>query len=480
MEVVLILVAIQGLLGAFDTLYHHEYTEKLPWKEEARKELLIHGIRNFFYFIIFISLGWVEWRGTYAYFFGAIFVVELYLTLWDFVVEDQTRQLPATERITHTVLTLNYGLVLATIASVWYSWISEPTAFAYVNYGVLSWIATIYAMGVLVWTVRDLISAFRSKKRVLPKMPINEGSQSFLITGGSGFIGQKICQILINDGHDVTLLSRNHEKSARQLKGNFRLIDSLTSVSQSFDVIINLAGESISTHRWSKKRKKMLFESRLSVTEQITDYIARIAKKPKLLISGSAIGIYGTSDHMIFTEESEAVNESFSRELCTAWEAAALKAETMGVRVVRVRTGMVLGFDGGALPEMLVPFDLFAGGKFGSGDQWVSWIHVNDFIGLIAHVINNATIEGAINATSPNPVQNKELTRVLAKVMRRPAKLAIPAMSLKLMLGEMATEILLDGQKVLPQRALDSGYQFTYETLESALNNIMGKKDESQ
>lgn len=474
MNTVLILVTIQGLLGAFDTLYHHEYTEKLPWKESARKELMIHGIRNFFYFVIFISLGWVEWHGIYAYIFGAIFCFELYLTLWDFVVEDQTRKLPATERITHTILTLNYGLVLATFAPILYEWSFTETAFVGVNHGILSWIATLYALGVLVWTMRDLLSAFRVKKRDLPTMNLKKAGQRFLITGGSGFIGQKISQILINAGHDVTILSRNHEKTAGQLKGNFRLVSSLKEVTQHFDVIINLAGESISTKRWSQKRKEALFESRLSVTKQINEYIDRINEKPALLISGSAVGIYGMSDESVFTEQSTAEKECFSRDLCLAWENEALKAKDKGVRVVLVRTGMVLGFDGGALPEMLVPFDLFAGGKFGTGQQWVSWIHIDDFIGLVAHIINHEMIDGPMNATAPTPVRNEELTKTLAKVMKRPAILAIPAFNLELLLGEMATEILLDGQKVLPEKALESGYQFTYATLEPALQNIMG------
>ena len=161
------------------------------------------------------------------------------------------------------------------------------------------------------------------------------------------------------------------------------------------------------------------------------------------------------SDESVFTEQSTAEKECFSRDLCLAWENEALKAKDKGVRVVLVRTGMVLGFDGGALPEMLVPFDLFAGGKFGTGQQWVSWIHIDDFIGLVAHIINHEMIDGPMNATAPEPVRNEELTKTLAKVMKRPAILAIPAFNLELLLGEMATEILLDGQKVLPEKALE-------------------------
>lgn len=475
MEIVLILLAVQGLLGAFDTLYHHEYTEKLPWKESARKELLIHGVRNFFYFIIFLSLGWIEWNGTYAYLFGAIFVLELFLTLWDFVVEDQSRKLPSTERITHTILTLNYGMILATFVPVWYGWLSHPTGFTSANYGILSWIATLYALGVLVWTARDLISAYSSKKQQIPTINIEDKSLRYLITGGSGFIGTKLCQSLINEGCDITIFSRNNEKTAGQLQGQFSIINSLDSINSHFDVIINLAGESISTKRWTKKRKEQLFNSRINITQQLITFIKNAETKPKLLISGSAIGYYGTSLQDTFTEETPPVDDSFPHQLCQAWEDLAYQATEDGVRVVTLRTGIVLGSEGGALAELLVPFDLFAGGRFGSGQQWMSWIHINDVIGLIAHIINQDTIEGPMNITSPNPVKNIEFTQILGQIMHRPTKCTVLELPLKFALGDMAIELLFKGQQVLPQKAKESGYQFQYANLNHALSNILGK-----
>lgn len=475
MEAVLILLAIQGLLGAFDTLYHHEYTEKLPWKENARKELLIHGIRNFFYFILFLSLGWLEWHGTYAYVFGAIFIIELFLTLWDFVIEDQTRKLPATERITHTILTLNYGLILATLAPIWYQWIDQPSQFIHVNYGILSWIAGLYAIAVLLWSARDLISSAAPKIYTLPKIDIHHKNQRYLITGGSGFIGTKLCQSLINANCDVTILCRNNEKTARQLYGKFTLLNNLDDHNLHFDVIINLAGESISTKRWTKQRKKTLLNSRLIITEQIIHFIQRTKIKPKLLISGSAIGYYGTSTQETFTELSLPVDQSFPNQLCQSWETLALQAEAENVRVVTLRTGIVLGYDGGALAELLVPFDLFVGGKFGSGQQWMSWIHINDIINLCAHIINDDSIQGPINATAPTPVTNQELTEILGQTMNRPTFFTIPETPLKLLLGDMAIELLFKGQRVLPEKALQSGYQFEYKTVDHALKNILGK-----
>ncbi len=475
MEVVLILVAIQGLLGAFDTLYHHEFTEKLPWKESARKELLIHGIRNFFYFVIFISLAWVEWHGAYAYWFGLIFCLELGLTLWDFVVEDKTRKLPATERITHTILTLNYGMVLAVMAPQWYAWLQQPSAFVGVNHGFLSWIASLYALGILLWTLRDLSSAMRSKKQSLPELVLDVPQQRFLITGGSGFIGKKLCQALINAGHEVTIFCRNNEKTAGQLTGRFTLVNQLDSLNTAFDVIINLAGEPISGKRWNKKRKALLLNSRLNITQALVDFIQRSEQKPSLFLSGSAIGYYGTSPEQIFTENTNAADNSFPHQLCAQWEQLALSAEQYGVRVVTLRTGVVLGLDGGALPELLVPFDLFAGGTFGAGQQWMSWIHMHDFLGLIAHIINQPSIQGAINATAPTPVNNAEFSRVLGKVLKRPSKLSIPEANMKILLGEMAEELLLKGQHVIPEKALASGYQFQYASLEAALKQLLGK-----
>jgi len=474
MELVLIFFAIQACLGAFDTIYHHELKERLPWKKSASTELYIHGIRNVFYFIIFITLAYLEWRGVFAWIFLALLLAEILLTLWDFVIEDRTRKLAPSERITHTILAINYGVILAFFIPKVVHWANYRSAINYVDYGFLSSIMFICAIGVLGWSIRDLMKSKKNERNsVLPKIAINKENSKFLVTGGSGFIGSRLCQMLINAGHDVTILTRNKEETARKFKGRVTLIDELSYAGNSYDVIINLAGEPL-FGRWSSEKKKKIRESRIHITKEIIDYIKNAENKPSLLLNGSAIGFYGTSDKEIFDENSKPANEDFAQKLCAEWEKTSHLAEEFGVRVVTLRTGIVLGSEGGSLGQMLFPFEFCFGGKMGNGKQWMSWIHIDDLIGIMAHIINHSKIKNAINGTAPHPVTNEHFTKALGKAMNRPTFCTIPAAHLKLILGEMAEAIILKGQKIIPQKALDSGYEFKYKTIDKALHQIIG------
>lgn len=296
---------------------------------------------------------------------------------------------------------------------------------------------------------------------------------NFLITGGSGFIGSRLSQSLINANHNVTILTRNIKKTASQFKGKITLIDSLNKATENYDIIVNLAGESIAKGRWTEKKKKRIYESRLKITKKLTDYIIHKDIKPQLLISGSAIGYYGNSDNEEFIETSKSADNGFTHNLCQMWEQTAYEVKKENVRVCCLRTGIVLGLDGGALASMLFPFEFCLGGTIGNGKQWMSWIHIDDLIRLFEHIINHKSIEGPINATAPYPVTNKEFTEILGKIMRRPTLFTVPAWLLKLCLGEMAETLLLKGQKVLPKKALDTGYQFKYKKLKEALHDII-------
>lgn len=470
----LILFAFQGFLGAFDVLYHHEFKERLPWKKTAKKELFIHGIRGFFYCIIFLSLAWITMHGIYAWLFLSILLIEIFLTLWDFVVEDMTRKLPKTERITHTILAINFGAILAFLFPILLANSHNASAFRFADYGFLSWLMTLYGVGVLFWAGRDLLSSYNlSQQDILPTLHLTNNNMKFLVTGGSGFIGSRLCQVLINSGHDVTILTRDKQKTSAQFKRKITLIDSLNTIEEYYDVIINLAGESLSEGRWTKTKKKVLYTSRLETTQALIDYIARAKQKPKLLISGSAIGYYGSSLVHEFTENDLPIEKDFAHDLCQQWEDKANQAKAYGVRVVCLRTGIVLGMDGGALSKMLFPFTFCLGGKMGKGNQWMSWIHIDDFIGLTGHIINNLELKGPLNATAPVPVTNETFTLALGKAMHRPVIFTLPAFVLKLLLGEMADLLLLKGQKVLPQKALQNNYIFEYKHIENALNNIL-------
>ena len=297
----------------------------------------------------------------------------------------------------------------------------------------------------------------------------------FLVTGGSGFIGSRLCKVLVNGGHDVTILTRDKQKTAAQFKGKITVIDSLNTIEEHYDVIINLAGESLSEGRWTKNKKKALYTSRLETTQALIDYIARVKQKPQLLINGSAIGYYGSSFVHEFTENDLPIEKDFAHDLCQQWEDKANQAKAYGVRVVCLRTGIVLGLDGGALSKMLFPFTFCLGGKMGDGKQWMSWIHIDDLIGLIGHIINHPSLEGPLNGTAPIPVTNEAFTLALGKAMHRPVIFTLPAFVLKLLLGEMADMLLLKGQKVIPQKAIQSHYVFQYKHIEEALNNILNR-----
>lgn len=296
-----------------------------------------------------------------------------------------------------------------------------------------------------------------------------------LITGGTGFIGHRLCAALRRDAHELWVLSRTPERVADQCGDDVHAVASLEELDPGLrlDAIINLAGEPIADKRWSAEQKRKLVESRMQTTRAINAWIERATHKPAVLISGSAIGFYGDTGDRDVTEDSPPVNE-FTHQLCRDWEEEGLKAESFGVRVALLRTGIVLGKGGGALSKMLPAFWFGLGGKIGRGDQWMSWIHRDDMVSIILYLLKHEDLSGAFNATAPYAVMNEQFTRTLGQVLRRPTLLPMPAFVLRILFGEMS-HLLLTGQKVLPQRLLDHGYAFRFEELEPALRDILGK-----
>ena len=295
-----------------------------------------------------------------------------------------------------------------------------------------------------------------------------------MITGGSGFIGSRLVPVLLDQGYDVTVLTRKPEKTAlhfKQLVSTIKQLDRLNDTDV-FDIVINLGGQGITDKRWRQGIKKQLRESRITTTRKLLSYLQAAKKKPELLISGSAIGYYGNQGEKLI-DESMSGDSSFSSKLCFDWEHEAQQAEVLGIRTCYLRTGIVLGKEGGALSKMLPAFKLGLGGPMGNGRQWMSWIHLDDLIGIILYVINNKGITGAVNGSAPNPVTNKIFSSTLASVLKRPALLPMPAFVLKLMLGEMAEELLLSGQRVMPKKILDAGYYFQYADLDNALSEVV-------
>ena len=312
-------------------------------------------------------------------------------------------------------------------------------------------------------------------------MNINQSmkNQHILVTGGTGFIGKALCETLTKLGCSITVLTRN-PKDKNNLPGNdIRLVSSLDKLvnSEKFDVIINLAGEPIS-QRWSDKSKAAMVDSRVETTKALVSFMERASHKPSAFISGSAIGVYGTDANTVFSEGSQASDDPvglFPRELCEQWEAEANKATAIGVRTCLLRTGVVIEKSGGALAKMLFPFEFLLGGRVGTGKQWFSWIHRDDLVRLIIHLINDENIYGPVNATAPNPVTNATFTKALGRAMKRPTLLPLPAFQVKFLFGEMGKTILLAGQKVVPEKALNNGFKFHYSTIDHAFKDIFAK-----
>ena len=292
----------------------------------------------------------------------------------------------------------------------------------------------------------------------------------YLITGGSGFIGSALSRALVADGERVTVLTRDNVRARQRLPESVVLIETMDGA-RDVDVVINLAGENLSSKRWTPVLKQEFRNSRIGTTRHILDWISEQPRKPRALISGSAIGWYGPRGAEELSEDA-APGEDFAARLCRDWEAEARKAETFGVRVCTVRTGIVLDTAGGALEKMLLPFRLGLGGPIGTGGQWMSWIARTDIVAMIRWLSVDDDARGAYNGTAPKPVTNADFAKALGRALHRPAFLPMPAFALQLMLGEMA-QMLLTGQRVLPARIRAGGFQFNYSELPAALAAIL-------
>jgi len=295
------------------------------------------------------------------------------------------------------------------------------------------------------------------------------------LTGGSGFIGKRLVQVLTTLDYEVTLLSRNISAAEKGLKGKVSFISDFSEIADDseFDVIINLAGEPLARGRWTKKRKEIFLKSRLAITSNICEMIKRLKHKPDILISGSAIGYYGPHQDEILDESGSVVN-CFSHDLCRRWEEQALKAKTSDTRVCLLRIGIVLGHDGGPLAELRLPFEYGFSMQISNGKQWMSWIHRDDLIAMILHIMNQSEICGPINATAPRPVTNKEFADTLSMFLKTFIRIKFPRKLLSLVVGELADEVLITGQRVIPAKILSRGFVFTYPELNTALEELIG------
>jgi uncharacterized protein len=289
-----------------------------------------------------------------------------------------------------------------------------------------------------------------------------------VLAGGSGFLGSSLRQLLTTDGHTVMTLTRRPQAPGDVHWSASPSDTTWATALAGADAVVNLAGASIAGRRWTTTRKREILDSRLDATAAIVAGLQRTAVP--LLISSSAVGIYGTRGDELLTERSPE-GDGFLAAVCRAWEAEALKAPA-ATKVVRLRTGLVLSREDGVLPQIAMPFRFGAGGRVGSGRQYMSWIHRDDWLGLVSWLLQGADVDGVVNATAPVPVTNAEFSSMLGRAMHRPSLVPAPAFALRLALGEMADALLLGGQRVLPAKAEAAGYRFRFRVVEHALRHI--------
>lgn len=470
------LMAAQGCLGAFDTIYHHELTEALPQRASAGRELAIHAVRASIYGVLFVGLSAWVWQGAWAWALIALFGIEIVLTLWDFVVEDQTRLLPATERVTHTVLAINGGAFICLLALGAPEALAAPTGFLYAPQGWLSVFLALCGVGVFVSGMRDAFAARALPPAVAEPVPFEGAPQTVLVTGATGFIGHALMPALLASGHRVIVLSREPRKAAWEYGGAVRAVARMSDLApeENIDVVINLAGARILGWRWSEARKAVLRGSRAGLTQGVVDWIAAAKHKPRLMINASAVGYYGIQPQggEQLLNEASPPQAIFMSQLCQEWEAAAGRAREYGVPVALARFGLVFGH-GGALQPMLLPFKFGMGGRMGTGRQRNSWIHIHDLLRAMAHVWRQGPqADGAWNFTAPEHPTQLEFARAAAAALHRPCLVPTPAWPVRLLLGEQS-DLLLEGAAIAPTRLLASGFTFRFPTVRQALSDLV-------
>jgi uncharacterized protein (TIGR01777 family) len=469
-----IFITIQMAMGALDTLYHHEFTERLAWRNSQAHELKLHAIRNLAYTLAFTLLALTQPGGWIAIGLIALLIAEVGVTLKDFAEEDKTRKLPITERLLHTLMTANYGVVLALLIPVLVEWTKAPTGLTPVWYGAWSLFLLAGAFAVTLFAARDGYAAYRLPRltrRSPSELHLAGPRKTWLITGGTGFIGRRLINALQVGRHDIIVLTRNAVTAA--LPAPVTVITDLDQIpaKRRIDVVVNFAGEPLAQGFWTKARKAEFIRSRIETTRALGRLFNRLHHRPKTVINGSAIGIYGVNPTGPMDEFTPLENDgSFAQKLCLDWEAEAEKLRSLETRVVTLRIGMVLDRDGGALAQLLVPTELGGGARFGRGDMRMSWIMRDDLVRMIQFAAQNPQIDGPLNGTAPTPVTNRHFTKALATALYRPSWVPLPLLLIKCM-GGLGQEILLADQDIHPRKALMHGFEFLDPNIAAALRD---------
>jgi len=467
MTAVLVVLICQGILGAIDTLWHHEATAKLPSSPTARGELALHGLREAIYAVVFLTLPWLRWEGWLAWGLAALLLAEIWITLQDFLLEDRTRRLPPTERVLHTVMAIGFGGLLVLLGPVLIAWAGRPTGFVVESHGALSWIATALGLGVLAWAVRDGLAATR-RLPAPPEPAVALRGQTVLVTGATGFIGAPLVARRLARGDRVVVLVRDEIAARLRWPSGVLIVRDLADLPAELriDAVVNLAGAPVAAGPWTRARRKVLLASRLDTTRAVGRLIERLERPPEVVVNASAIGFYGDRGDEALPEDAEA-GIGFMADLVRVWEREMTALEGLGVRVCRLRLGMVFDWSGGPLALLGLPARFGGAAVMGDGRQWAPWIHLEDVLRLIDTALADRRYEGAINAVAPDQVTQGEMTHALVWHFRRPQWLRIPAWPLRLMLGEMS-DLFLASQKVEPRRLQALGFLWTRPTLPEA------------
>lgn len=483
-ELVWWLLFLQAVLGLIDVIVHHELLCHLAFRISARRELRLHGVRNLCYALVYLLIACSMPEGIWAWFVLALLLGEVFITFWDWYEEDHSRVLPPTERALHGLLTVNFGVLMCLLVPIVWGWAQQPTAIDWISYGVWTVLFVAAAVGVALFGIKDLVAARRldrwALKPTLAELKLVQNTEqtgrslSILVTGATGLIGRRLVPAWVQAGHSVTVLTRRPAVAA-ELATPLKIITTLDQLTDRdlIDGVVHLAGEPIAGGLWSKARKDYLLESRTEFPRAIGAWLARTERKPALWLNASAIGFYGVSRSPDTAfDETAGTGVGFAAQLCRQIEASAAEQAT-ACRLVNMRIGLVLATDGGYLGQLLPPVDLFAGVILGDGQQWQSWIHRDDAVRAIDHCLHHPTLSGPVNLVAPEPIRAKPLMRALGRKLARPVMLHVPAFLLRAIAGELADELLLASQKVLPERLLQAGFEFHYEQLDEALESLL-------
>jgi uncharacterized protein (TIGR01777 family) len=482
MNAVFLLMTVQALLGGFDNLWHHELSARLPQRPSARRELALHAAREAIYGGVFLGLAWAEWHGAFALLLALLLAAEVVITLADFLEEDRTRQLPPLERVLHTVLAVSYGLFLATLAPRLWAWGQARTAVVSTPHGLVSWLFTLFAAGLVAWSVRNAL-AVADLARVAGAAARRGGecrmnrtdhliAPAVLVTGATGFIGSALVAQLREAGRRVIVLSRDLKQARAAFGADVWAVDRLDAIPSEtrIDAVVNLAGARVLGLPWTATRRRALLDSRVGVTASVVELMRRLEQRPLVLVSASAVGFYGASPNASLEPRDEEASPrpgQFQSDLCAAIEHEARRGEALGVRVVRMRFAVVLGRGDGAYPMLALSSRFGLGAVLGSGRQPAPWIHLDDAVALIRFALVDERLAGPVNAAAPDTRPQADFARALAASFGRRVGLRVPYTLLRFALGEMA-ELLLEGQNAVPAAALRAGFQFRHANLDDA------------